>query len=176
MGCPKGVPESKVSRSTLAVGLSLLTLVACAERRRDVVSTLQGRCAGVWAVAPEHAMRALAWDPPRDRLVISLTELWPLGESLVPGKSYARGTIAFGDKATDCSLEFRTRRGGDAGSYVRYISPTAAPFGIGGDGCGFYLDLMTDGDRRQDWLMVDFRRDDEPRPNGETWLRYLREP
>lgn|GEM_PF-6452008 len=165
-----------MSRCTLVLGFVLLSLVACGERHRDFLSTLSGRCAGTWVVAPEHALQVTAFQPPRDRLVIEFCELHPLGEALVPGKSYGRGTVTIGDASNDCALEFRTRAAGGAGIYLRYVSSSTAPFGLGGDSGGFFLDLMTDGNARLDWLLVDFRRDGEAKPGDEAWVRYTREP
>jgi hypothetical protein len=165
-----------VFRCTLFLGMLLLSPVACGERQLDVLSTLRGRCAGTWEVVPEHVGRVQGFQPPRGRLVLELRELQPLGEAIVPGKTYAQGTLRIGETSCECALEFRLRRDGRSGTYLRYVSTVTSPFGPGGDESGFYLDLVTDGEPAGDWLQVDFERDGEPRKGAAPHLTYVRAP
>jgi len=157
----------------LAAVMAALLLPGCYPVTPDLISTLKGRCEGNWVVLESDRPRLPAGEVPRDRLSISIDTRAPLGDALVPGESYARGTLAWGDRSSPFVLEYPLGSRGMGCAQVRYMHRDVAPFGLPDSG-GFNLLLLTGGGRNDDLLCVEFQREAPVAGGTEHMLRFAR--
>ncbi len=159
----------------LLLQVALFALTGCDEHAPDLIATLKGRCEGRWVVVDADRARLPLCDVPRDRLAIELASRAPLGDTLVPGETYAIGTLAWGDRASAFALDYPLGSRDLCCAYARYVSREVAPFGRL-DGAGFNLLLLTAGGRDDDLLCVDFQRTAPVSGGLEHMLRFERDP